>query len=254
MTSDVHSIDLHCEVRTRQREGAADKRGDRAFARLEALALLGAIALLTLVALPLPAGNRLRSDRVVCANNLRQISAAMQLWANDHGDLFPQEVAVSDGGTSMHPLAVNVWLHFSWISNELGSAQVLFCPSDQGRPARDFSADPTGGYLNPNFANRSTSYLLSHARQFQPTDLLAADRNVGSDQATGCSRFRSARGVILQQPPPLSSRFEWTPELHNGGGNLLLFDGRVVEVPTGGLRAYYSPLAGEGPFHFIAPR
>src|SRR6266542_4479208 len=99
----------------------------QAFTRVELLGVFAVLALLTLLVLPALANNHPRSQRVICANNLRQIGAGMQLWGNDHNDLFPQEVPVAEGGTRLHPLASNVWLHFAWISNELGSAKVFFC-------------------------------------------------------------------------------------------------------------------------------
>src|SRR5213075_1294029 len=111
---------------------------------------------------PALANGHPRSDRLVCANNLRRIYVAMQQWGNDHNDRVPFAVPVSEGGTRLHPLAANVWLHFSWISNELGTATVLACPSDNGTVARDFSASPESGYLNPNFRGNATSYFLSH--------------------------------------------------------------------------------------------
>src|SRR5206468_10868184 len=118
-----------------------------AFTRVELLVVLAVLALLSLVVVPALASNRPRSQRVICANNLRQIGTAMQLWGNDHNELLPQEVAVAEGGTRMHPLAPNVWLHFAWLSNELGSPKVLFCPADTGHPARDFTRNPTGAHF-----------------------------------------------------------------------------------------------------------
>ena len=235
------------------------KRGNslalqKGFTRIELLALLGALALLAQFAVPVLAGSRLRSDRVICANNLRQIGAAMQLWGNDHNDLVPQEVSLADGGTQAHALAVNVWLHFSWISNELGSAQVLFCPSDQGRPARDFTADPNGGYLHPNLRNSATSYFLSHASAFSTVDLLAGDRNVGSAGPASCSRFGSSRAVTIQPPSP---GFSWGTNLHDAFGNLLFFDGRVAQSTSPELRDYLQSLArfvDNGSLHYISPR
>src|SRR5262245_42715811 len=170
-------------------------RGEAGFTRADLLALVLVTGLFAVIVLPALANNRTRSQRVICANNLRQIGVAMQQWGNDHNDLFPQEVSVAEGGTSVHPLAPNVWLHFSWLSNELCSAQVLFCPSDTGRPARDFSGDPNGGYVHPNFANRATSYFLTHSRGDQFAEMLSGDRNVGWHFPVSCGRFGTALNV-----------------------------------------------------------
>lgn len=125
----------------------AQPRPASGFTRLELVALLAALALLAAAVLPALAGNRIRSDRVLCANNLRQISMALQQWGNDHSDQPPWEVLPADGGTYAHALSPNVWYHFAWISNELASPRILFCPTDTGKPARDFTGDPAGGYL-----------------------------------------------------------------------------------------------------------
>src|SRR6185436_12299282 len=110
--------------RTNHPKGA--RSANTGFTFVDLLAVLAVVVLLSALAGPVLANPRLRSDRVVCANNLRQIGMAMQLWANDHGDAIPPEVSLTDGGTFGHPLAANVWLHFSWLSNELRSAQTVF--------------------------------------------------------------------------------------------------------------------------------
>ena len=226
-----------------------------AFTRVELAALLAVLALAAIVILPALAGPRQRSERVTCANNLRQVGAAFQLWGNDHDDLTPQEVPVAEGGTRQHPLAVNVWLHFSWLSNELNSAAVLFCPSDSGRPARDFTGDPTGGYVHPNFANRATSYFVAHLyNSFPgvPNSVLAGDRNVSGQSPSTCSRFNTAQSDSRSPPPILS----WATNLHNKSGNLLRLDGRVEQDSIAELRAAIRPDLSDsgGSFHFIIPR
>jgi competence protein ComGC len=132
--------------------------GARAFTRAELLVILAVLSLLALIVLPALANTRPRSARVICANNLRQIGVGMQLWGNDHDDQPPWEVRLEQGGTYQHPLAPNTWLHFAWLSNELASPKLLLCPADSGKAAYDFTGDPLGGYLHPNFANRATSY------------------------------------------------------------------------------------------------
>ena len=158
-----------------------------AFTRIELVAVLLVLSLGAAVILPALASNRPRSQRVLCASNLRQIGQAFNLWGNDHGDRLPYNVALTDGGTLRHPLAVNPWLHFSWMSNELSSPAILLCPSDTGRPARDFSADPNGGYLHPNFANAATSYALSHGEDGAGRTIISFDRNMGNEGTLGCS-------------------------------------------------------------------
>jgi hypothetical protein len=226
-----------------------------AFTRVEFAALLAVLALVAAVILPALAGPRQRSERVSCANNLRQIGTAFQLWGNDHDDQAPQEVPVAEGGTRLHPLAANVWLHLSWLSNELNSAASPFCPTDSGRPARDFTGDPAGGYLHPNFANRATSYFLTH-RFFSfpdlPSVMLAGDRNVGWDTSGGCSRFNSALSVST---PPRSGAFAWSTNLHRSSGNVLRLDGRVEQFSNLELRAAFGQVTVDNEsFHFIIPR
>jgi competence protein ComGC len=227
---------------------------DRAFTRAELLVILAVLALLALVVLPALANNRPRSARVICANNLRQIGNALQLWGNDHNDQAPWDVLVAEGGTKLHPLAVNVWLHFAWMSNELVSPKILFCPSDTGRPASDFSLRPEIGYLNSNMRGNATSYLLSHAFQGSPNVLLAADRNIGPNpNFGGCAVFGSALWVPTR---PYTGGFLWTTNLHDSQGNFLRADGRVEQLSNAGLGdAIISyPIDDSSSIHYITPR
>jgi hypothetical protein len=231
----------------RERNG----RDESGFTRFELAFVLGALAGLGLVIIPALADANLRSSRVICANNLRQISIAFQRWAHDHEDQLVFEVPVDAGGTRQHALASNVWLHFSWVSNELSSPQWLVCPNDDGRPARDFGGSPEGGYLHPDFANRATSYFLSHAFTPMPAAIIAGDRNVLADGPVGCSRFLSASRALVRA----SSSPRWTNGLHETSGNLLRADGAVEQFSSRGFsRAVFDAHADNGNLHFITPR
>ncbi len=219
-----------------------------AFTRLDACALVATLALLAVVTYPALGANRARTDRLVCANHLRQIGKAFLQWGQDHNDSVPFEVRVSDGGTFAHPLAANAWLHFSWISNELGSARVLACPADRAsRPAENFTGNPTNGYLHPSFANRATSYFLSHWNVVTPGGFLAGDYNVNRDGYSGCARFLSVADTQ-------SRTVGWTSGAHEQEGNLLFFDGRVEQLNSARFRSLADMNTDNASFHWLLPR
>jgi hypothetical protein len=227
----------------------------RAFTRLDVAALLGALTVLLVLVLPVIAGDRARASRVQCLNNLRQIGIGMALWGDDNRGEPPHHVPYTEGGTRSHPLAANAWVHFSYISNGLPSAKVLFCPSDTGTPARDFGNDPSGGYLHPNFRNQATSYLLAFNFYADDVRIQSGDRNVYSQGTLSSSYFNYSSYVAMN---PLNREFRWMPGLHGDVGNLLFSDGQVRAVDTAGLRAAAELgadfAAGAHNWRFLLPR
>ena len=213
-------------IRDRQSEISA------AFTRAELLITLAVLSLLVAIVLPALAHDRARSARIICANNLRQISAAQQLWGNDHNDLPPVMVPLNDGGTRLHPLAANAWLHFAWLSNELATPKVIFCPSDTGKPAEEFTGSPINGYLNPNFANRATSYFVAYSSIYgDPRQaIIGGDRNVTVEGADGCSFLNVASRIG-------GGGGRWTTNLHNLVGNAQARDGSVEMLSSEEMQA-----------------
>jgi prepilin-type processing-associated H-X9-DG protein len=243
----------HCQAQGTVQASLGRVLRIRAFTRAELLVILATLALLAVVVLPALAGSRPRTNRVACANNLRQIGIAFQLWGNDRGDRVPFEVPVAEGGTRMHSLAPNVWLHFSWMSNEMASAKILACPDDaRKRVARDFSMQPATGYLHGSFRNSATSYLLSHTFTGLPPGLLAADRNFAVDGSAGCNQF--VFSAYLSGSLSFPSRASWTSALHQGAGNALFLDGRLEQVTTQGLREAINFARNDnGTLHVLLP-
>jgi hypothetical protein len=217
----------------------------RAFTRLDVAALLGALTVLLVSVLPVIATDRSRSSRIHCANNLRQLWMALQLWGGEHGDQLLWNASMTDGGTRLHPLSANAWLHYAYLSNELASPKILLCPSDTGTPARDFSGHPESGYLHSNFRNRATSYFLNaHPNGvvlgtpfFYGNDVLLGDRNIPVDGSTGCSVFAQASYISVR---PIRPSFGWKEGLHGvNAGHLLLYDGQVQFSDNAQLRAAF---------------
>src|SRR5262245_37078935 len=107
--------------------------GIQAFTRLEAAAVLAALGVLALLALPSLANQRERSTRVLCVNNLRLVGQAVQEWGTEHGGRMPLRTPWSNGageGTGGHPLREDLYFQWSWMSNELRTPKILACPSD----------------------------------------------------------------------------------------------------------------------------
>jgi prepilin-type N-terminal cleavage/methylation domain-containing protein len=117
----------------------------RAFTLTELLAVLAVVALCAATLLPALARTKAPAQRIYCANNLKGIAQAFQMWGHGHGDVFPMRVAVKNGGYSdyigtrtLFPVpydgsARGVFGIFRCLSNELSTPNALFCPAENER-------------------------------------------------------------------------------------------------------------------------
>jgi prepilin-type N-terminal cleavage/methylation domain-containing protein len=64
----------------------------RAFTLVELLVVIAIIAILTALLLPVLSQAKEKGYRTQCVNNLKQLSVAIQLYADDHGDQLPGPV------------------------------------------------------------------------------------------------------------------------------------------------------------------
>ena len=231
------------------------RRGDdpeRAFTRLELLAVLAVLALLALMVLPALANNKTRSQRLLCVSNLRQIGQAFQLFGNDHDELLPWRVSVANGGTWGSALANNAWFHFSWVSNELRTPVLLVCPRDNKRVANTWGGSPDGGFLNPRFRNAALSYFAGmDAFPHLPGALVAGDFNVRSNGVGSCSS--GITPVVVINP---AARLGLGLGPHADAGNFLFYDGQVQQLSSEGfIRALDEPnrVDDNGSIHHLIP-
>jgi hypothetical protein len=213
-----------------------------AFTRLDLLAILVALALLTSVVLPALAGVRSRSTMVECLNNLRRVGRGFQGWANEHGDRYPWSVPQTEGGSLAGASACD---HFRTVSNELGSPVILVCPSDTNRTVTsqwDFFTD-----------NRFLSYSAGlHGSLSQPRAWLSGDRNITGTEGQACT----LSGVQTCTGFSQGSTSTWLSNLHAYAGNLLLGDGSVRQVSQRDLERAVDQAVAQDPertFHVLKP-
>jgi hypothetical protein len=120
------------------------KQNEKAFTRVDLLALVGIAIVLTLLALPAFGKSATGSEAVICQNNHRQLTRAWHLYAGDNGEYFPP---VSDFGTATTPPS-------TWVSGDVASA-----------------ADSTNIVLLTNSTSALAPYIARNHRVFKcPAD------------------------------------------------------------------------------------
>jgi len=108
------------------------RRAVRAFTLLELLVVIGIIALLAGLLLPVIARSKEAGRATACLGNLRQIGLALQMYVQENNNLLPVMRDKVYGTNSIPPTnAVALPSVDVVMSNHLGSAAILKCPSDR---------------------------------------------------------------------------------------------------------------------------
>lgn len=224
--------------------------GTPAFTRAELLVALATIALLSVAVLPALAQGRARSLQAVCLNNLRTIGQAIGMFNAENAQSDPWRT--SWGAAS--GLKQNCWFQFYALSNHLPDPRVLACPSDAlVRPARDYSFDVTGGFLNARQQNNAVSYTIGlDSSAYRPDSVLAADRNLRcpGGPAACSSGVNPALTIHFSTLTPSG----WNDGLHGPSGNLLVHDGRVEMTSHESVNRWFRGTDDNGSTHFLSPR
>lgn len=221
------------------------------FTRLELLAVVIFVGMLSVVVLPLVGQGKPRGQQAVCLNNLRLIGQAILAFDIEHGQTDPWRLP--DAESPAPSLKNNAWYHFWLLTNEIKTPMILACPSDsKTRQAKDFSVSSDGGFLNPNYRNSCISYFLGLDSFYTlPNSILAGDRNIQLAGCGPCSSGINPAGTIYTFGQNLTA---WLNGIHGTSGNILFHDGRVEELATLGLNgAFRSPADDNGSTHLLLP-
>ena len=184
------------------------------------------VAILAALLLPVLSKAKGRARQIECLNQLHQVGVAGQVFAHDHGDRFPFQVPVKEGGTLELVQAASglggdvqfAFRHFQTLSNDLVLPKLLACPADTRTNAPSFS----------QLRNDHISYFIAvTAEPGRPDSVLAGDRNIIARDGTSGSILRIGGGTEVV----------WSRGGHEYRGNLLFAGGHVERTGNAGLQA-----------------
>ena len=197
------------------------RRSISAFTKLDMMIVISTLVMIAILAVYLQRRGgftRARSSRLNCTSNLKQIGLGFRMWSNDHGELFPWQVPIANGGTEELAHLPYAFLHYLAASNELNSPKILKCPDDAGRTRASAFDEPL---------HLSLSYFAGlNANETKPATILAGDRNV-STNGSPMVGFLTVQDL---------NQLQVTPGLHQTHVNVGLADGSVAQLKPADLR------------------
>jgi len=196
-----------------------NNRSRGAFTLIELLVVIAIIAILAALLLPSLASAKEKARRISCASNLKQITLAMHLFANDY-ERYPWRIDISEGGSKGRQ---RVYWSYLAMQNELEALKVLVCPSDKRLLAEDW----------PSLRDTNVSYFVGiDTKEGRPGMLLAGDWNIdGGKKNQDCPIAGVVNRAMGFGKKDIVKLF-WSPGPHGRAGNISIGDASAHQVNT----------------------
>ncbi|HWE97977.1 MAG TPA: type II secretion system protein [Tepidisphaeraceae bacterium] len=203
----------------------------KAFSLVELLVVLGIIAALMAILLPLLEKGRERANDAKCMSNLRTIGQMLSLYANENHGNYPRTMYVPGAppAAGTNPSAADPFVSGGPVANDVTAALFLLvrtqkipmetfaCPyNDVTTWEPDVAADPTG---RSNFTNFRKNLAYSYANPYP--DKSAADGGFGLK-----SNMTAAFPIAADINPGTGGN-ENSTNHEDRGQNVLFADGHV---------------------------
>ena len=206
--------------------GRVERGRSQALTLIEVAVVLVVVVILCLLVWPGLGRAKAKTQRMQCANNLKQVGIAFRLMTADAHDRDPTNVGPALlflPGPSPTANSSN-WVRdpsrfYRSHSNEFATPTIAFCPADRRTGLATTGPSSTNHGSHMPVPWEKTSYFISaDADESRPQVLLAGDRNITLNGLP----VRPGWAVLTT-----NEVLGWTDEMHRRRGNVLLSDGSV---------------------------
>ena len=202
------------------------RRPRHGFTLVELLVVMAVIVILATMLYPGVAKARSKANQTVCLSNVRQLSMAILMYAQDYGGrLLPAAQSRLDQGAGPETL---IWP--AYLAPYAQSTEIFICPEAKGE---SFYADTWAERgrlsigLNRDLEERTTNTPYPLGAIDEPaTTILLADSTPGDTNSP-----EKARGFQVQADRPPNTK-SGIGERHNGGTNVGFLDGHARWYPS----------------------
>lgn len=215
----------------------AGSKGKVAFTLIELLIAIAVVGILLAVFFPHRTHRTKRTDPVRCLNNLRQSGIALILYAGDHQDRLPWQIATAEAQLQVN-LTASASEHFVRLTKYCRNPSIFICPTDRQR-----NIAPTNFFA---FSNSNLSYFISLDASIQPPlphgtnfvkFILAGDRHLASgNQPVKPGLFIATNHNAMGWTKEL----HWTKDRKSTAGVMASLDGHCERVESEKLPAVFA--------------